>query len=168
MLIDITLEQALETLCDTKIILHEILIPSHCKNANSPYKPEYEWLFMYERKLAAFLETWTAHLRNELIGDKGILCEALSNAFCHGHKKDPLLPIDVYVFLGENGLLVRIKDTGPGFNLDDVKDQYTKGKTYFHLAGNGLRQMIRSSDFQIFYTDNGTGFNLMYLFVLDK
>lgn len=164
MLIDMTLDQGCDTIGHGRIILEETLVPFQCKNINSPYKPEYEWLFAYERKLAAFLETWTAHLRNELIGERGVLCEALSNAFCHGHKKDPHLPIDVSVFLGEKGLIVRIKDTGPGFNPNTVKEQFSKGKTYFHLAGNGIRQMIESPDFHIFYTDNGTGFNLMYLF----
>lgn len=164
MLIHIPLERGLDIIDQPRIILEEAMIPKECKNPNSPYKPEYEWLFMYERRLAGVIEPWTAHLRNKLIGEKGILCEALSNAFCHGHKKDPLVPIDVCVYLGKKGLIVRIKDTGPGFNLSQVKEQFAKGKTYFHMAGNGLRQMIESPDFHIFFTDQGTGFNLMYLF----
>ena len=165
MLIDITLGEGLSTVCNARLVLEETLIPSCCtNNGNSPYRPEYEWLFICERKLSGFLEPWTAHLRKELIGENGILCEALSNAFCHGHKKDPMIPIVVHVFLGEKGLIVRIKDQGRGFDIKKVKEQYSCGKVYFHMAGNGLRQMTMSSDFFIFYTDGGSGFNLLYLF----
>ena len=55
---------------------------------NSCYQPEYDWLFQYERQIAAFLAPWLRAYRYELIGEKGILCEALSNAFSHGHRKD--------------------------------------------------------------------------------
>lgn len=162
---DINLDKGLISILNARVIFTETIIPSACsKNSNSIYKPEYEWLFTYERILAGILDPWMAHLRFELIGDKGILCEALSNAFCHGHKKDPTRPIELNVFLGEKGLIIRIKDTGSGFEIDKVMDQYVKGKAYFHMAGNGLKRMIDSSDFHIFFSDNGSGFNLMYLF----
>lgn len=165
MLTDIDLECGLSRINEAEIIFRETIIPSVCgHNPNSTYKPEYDWLFTYERILAGVLETWLSHLRFELIGEKGILCEALSNAFCHGHKKDPSRPIELCVYLGGEGLIVRVKDSGQGFNLDKVRDQYSKGKAYFHLSGNGLKRMIDSPDFHIFFTDKGTGFNLMYLF----
>jgi hypothetical protein len=122
MLTDATLEQGLGMIGRAKLVLKETVIPSHyTNNGNSPYRPEYEWLYLYERKLAVFLKPWMASLRSALIGENGVLSEALSNAFCHGHKKDPLIPIDISVFLGRQGLIISIKDTGPGFDIRDRK-----------------------------------------------
>lgn len=165
MLTDLTLEDGLSRIRNPQILFRETLVPSACgKNPNSTYRPEYDWLFTYERILAGILEPWTAHLRYDLIGEKGVLCEALSNAFCHGHKKDSSKPIVLSIYLGDRGLIVRVKDEGAGFDLRQVEEQFVRGKSYFHLAGNGLRLMIHSPHFQIFFTDGGTGFNLMYLF----
>lgn len=165
MLTDIALKEGFARIQNARILFSEVLIPSACgKNPNSTYRTEYDWLFTYERILAGVLEPWTAHLRYELIGEKGILCEALSNAFCHGHKKDPLKPIQLSIYLGDRGLIVRIMDDGPGFDLKEVKERFTRGKSYFHLAGNGFRLMIQNPHFQIFFTDGGSAFNLMYLF----
>lgn len=165
MLTDLTLEQGLSQIGGAQILFCETLVPSSCRpNPNSTYRPEYDWLFTYERILAGILEPYTAHLRFELIGDTGVLCEALSNAYCHGHKKDPAKPIDLTVYLGDKGLIVRVTDSGPGFDLETVKDRFSKGKSYFHLAGNGLKRMIHSPHFRIFFTDGGRSFNLMYMF----
>ncbi len=67
----------------------------------------YGWLFWYERKLARFLEPWLKEFRQEIIGEKGIICEALSNAYCHGHRKDPAKVIKVNVLMGEHGLIIQ-------------------------------------------------------------
>jgi hypothetical protein len=165
MLKDLTFEDGLNRIGVSRILFEETLVPSSCgKNPNSTYRPGYDWLFTYERILAGVLEPWTAHLRYELIGEKGVLCEALSNAFCHGHRKNPEKPIELKIFLGIKGLIVRIKDSGDGFDLRRVTEEFKKGKSYFHLSGNGLKRMIHSEDFHIFFTDSGACFNLMYLF----
>ncbi len=165
MLTDITLQDGLCRIQNPRLLFSEDLIPSACgRNLNSTYRPGYDWLFTYERKLAGILEPWTAHLRYELIGEKGLLCEALSNAFCHGHKKDPAKPIHLSVYLGDKGLIVRVRDNGRGFDLKAVTERFSLGKSYYHLAGNGLRLMILNPHFQIFFTDKGAGFNLMVLF----
>lgn len=165
MLTDMDLSLGLSSVSGAEIIYRETIIPSACaRNPNSVYRPEYDWLFTHERILASVLEPWMPHLRFELIGQKGILCEALSNAFCHGHRKDPSLPIELCVYLGEKGLIVRIKDSGKGFDLDLIRDKYEKGRAYYHVAGNGLRLMIDSENFHVFFTDQGTAFNLLYYF----
>jgi len=164
MLIKLSIYEGLTQISRPELILDETVIPSRCTpNPNSPYKANYEWLFEYERKLCRFLKPWMSHLRYELIGDKGVLCEALSNAFSHAHGKDPDKLITVRVYKGEQGLLIRIKDCGNGFDVQFVIKQYAKGKTYYHTAGNGLHNMV-ISPFDIFYTDNGAAFNLLYLF----
>jgi anti-sigma regulatory factor (Ser/Thr protein kinase) len=102
--------------------------------------------------------------RYELIGSKGLLCEALSNAFAHGNRKDPHLPIGVTIHQGTRGVVVRIKDSGKGFDIDGVLEEYSQGKSYYHTAGNGLRLMISSTVFHVFYTEGGTAFHLLHTF----
>lgn len=170
MLIKLSIYEGLSQISYPELVLDETVIPSQCPpNPNSPYTPDYEWLFGYERKLCNFLNPWMANFRYELIGEKGILCEALSNAFSHAHQKDPTIPIIIRVYEGRKGLLIRIKDCGKGFNVDDIIEGYVKGKIYYHTAGNGIKNIMNSS-FTIFYTDRGTAFNLLYFFgsFLDK
>lgn len=131
---------------------------------DSHYRPEYDWLFRYERQIAAFLKPWLGHHRYELIGEKGILCEALSNAFCHGHGKDPQQPIYVRVVEGDQGLIIQIQDCGPGFDVEKIFSSYRSGKSYYVTAGNGIRLMAESQHFGVYYNARGNTFHLLYLF----
>ena len=165
MLISITLDEALKTVERPELVKKDVVIPGRFSSAShSPYRPGYDWLFVYERKLARFLEPWLKQFRYELIGEKGILCEALSNAYYHGHAKDPMLPIEVRVYVGARGLIVRIEDSGNGFSVKSIYEKYEKGKAYFYTAGNGMRSMITSKNFGVFYDKKGSAFHLLYLF----
>lgn len=165
MLFKISLGEAFRKIKKPELILEDVIIPKDCPFvSNSPYRQGYDWLFKYERRLARFLEAWLKKHRHELIGEKGILCEALSNAYYHGHKKNPLLPIEVKVYSGELGLIVQIKDKGTGFVVENIRKNYKKSKNYFHLAGNGLRLSICSKRFGVFYNTRGNVFHLVYLF----
>lgn len=165
MLLNITPADALDLVVAPKQVRKDRVIPAQFPHSpNSPYQREYEWLFTYERQLVAFLERWLKPYRYELIGEKGILCEALSNAFCHGHDKNPEKTIVVRVLLGEKGLIVQIKDSGPGFDARTVYRQYHSRKQYWMTAGNGLRQMAQSSNFGVFHDRTGTISHLVHLF----
>jgi anti-sigma regulatory factor (Ser/Thr protein kinase) len=171
MLLSITPEQALELIASPRQILKDRIVPADFPHSpDSPYRPGYDWLFSYERQIAAFLEKWLKPYRYELIGENGILCEALSNAFFHGHAKDPEKPIVVRVILGKQGLIVQIKDTGSGFDVQAVYGRYQTQKKYYSKAGNGIRLMARSSSFGVLHDTTGTIFFLVYLFdnTLDK
>lgn len=163
MLIHLSFEQGLARIENHGVIHAETLVPAKCPtNPNSPYRAEYEWLFGVERTLARILSPWLETHRHELIGNQGLLCEALSNAFAHGNRKDPHRPIGIVIHKGRKGVVVRIKDSGDGFDVDGVMEEYSRGKAYYHTAGNGLRLMISSTVFQVFYTDAGTAFHLLY------
>lgn len=162
------LKKALDAIKKPRLVLNETIVPAKCPPArNSTYRAGYDWLYWYERRLARFLEPWLKTFRHELIGEKGILCEAMSNAFCHAHKKEPSLGIRVRVFLGEKGLLIQIKDRGCGFDVEKSIEQYIRGKTYYHIAGNGMKSMFESENFSIFYDESGTRFHLLRIFDFD-
>lgn len=165
MLLTIDLPRAEALIEVPRVVREDRIVPVDFPEfPDSPYRVGYDWLFIYERRIARFLEKWLRPYRYELIGQKGILCEALSNAFSHGHSKDPHLPIFVKVVLGKQGLIVRIKDSGRGFNVGEVYQRYCKNEKYFYTAGNGLRLMSQSNHFGIFYNCAGTDFHLLYFF----
>ena len=165
MLLSMTPEEALHLIRSPRQILKERIVPAEFPRVpDSPYLPGYDWLYNYERRIAAFLEKWLRNHRYELIGEKGILCEALSNAFCHGHEKDPSKPILLRVLLGEQGLIVQIKDSGPGFDVQGTYRRYHTKKKYYSTAGNGIRLMDQSSNFGVLHDATGTVFILVHLF----
>jgi anti-sigma regulatory factor (Ser/Thr protein kinase) len=157
--------KALQSIGSPRPIHEDIVVPAEFPACpDSYYRPEYDWLSRYERRIAAFLERWLRPYRYELIGEKGILCEALSNAFCHGHAKDPQQPIYVRVVEGDQGLIVQIQDSGPGFDVEKIFGNYRNGESYYITAGNGIRLMAESERFGIYYNDRGTTFHMLYMF----
>ncbi|MFO8057978.1 MAG: ATP-binding protein [bacterium] len=165
MLVEMNLNKALEALEGPEIIFEKTVVPreepapGHC-----PYLPEYDWMFLFERNLARKLDKWLEEHRRELVGASGLLSEALSNAYCHGNRRDPAKPIHISVLKSHKGLLVRIKDAGAGFNFPETFHKLQKGGNYYKLAGNGIKRMISSEVFAVFYTEGGRSFNLLYLF----
>jgi anti-sigma regulatory factor (Ser/Thr protein kinase) len=165
MLLLIDPAQALRLIDSPRLAREDAVVPEQFpEHADSPYQPEYGWLFIYERRIASFLEAWLRPFRYELIGGKGLLCEALSNAFCHGHHKDPRKPITVRVWVGNLGLIVQIQDCGPGFDVQGVYQRFLGNRDYYSTAGNGLRLMARSQRFGVFYDPTGRRFHLLYFF----
>lgn len=132
--------------------------------ANSPYRAGYDWLYIAEQYVMQSLDTWGRPLRFELIGDTGVLSEALSNAFCHGHQKHPDLSIAIQVFLGKKGLLISVTDQGPGFDVQDILSRVAQGKPYYQIAGNGMTRLRDSVNFKIFYDHEGRRCNICHLF----
>jgi len=93
--------------------------------------------------------------------------KALSNAFYHGHQKNPSKAIHLRVLLGQKGLMIEIRDQGSGFNSEEVYVSFQNKKPYFDSAGNGIRLMAASSWFGIFHHAGGTAFYMLYLFKAD-
>lgn len=165
MLLAISPSEAREWIREPELIREDRIIPGDFPAApNSPYAENYDWLFIYERRIAAFLEPWLKRFRYELIGHKGILCEALSNAFFHAHQKDSGKPIVVRVLLGKAGLMVDVEDCGPGFPVQNVYNRFCEKKCYFSSAGNGTRLMAENPNFGVFHSASGRIFHLLHLF----
>ncbi|MEJ2641173.1 MAG: ATP-binding protein [Desulfosarcinaceae bacterium] len=169
MILSISPEALLESLVNPRPVYTENIVPGRMPHSShNPYRPGYEWLFVYERQLAKILRPWMTAFRHPVIGDGGLigegglLCEALSNAFYYGHGKDPQIALGVRVWVGEAGLVVGIQDQGPGFDVAEVMHQFQKGEAYFHTAGNGLRAMATSRRFAVAYNAKGTCWYLLY------
>lgn len=101
---------------------------------------------------------------SELIGEKSLLHEAMSNSFCHAHHRNTLKPINVRFLSGSQGFIIRVSDGGKGFNVQKVYKHHRKKRRYLNSAGNGIRLMAESPQYGVFYNNQGTAFHLIYLF----
>ncbi len=165
MLLNLTPAQALEVIESLETIREDRVVPGHFRPCpDSPYGSGYDWVYRYECKIGPLLEPLLKPYHNELLGEKGLLREALSNAFCHGHHKDPLKPITVNIMLGRIGMIMCIVDGGKGFNVQRVYKHYARKKRYFTPIGNGIRLMASTPHFGTFYSQKGAAINLLYLF----
>jgi hypothetical protein len=165
MLLNLTIDEASDFIKSAEIIKKDQVIPGHFRPCpESPYQPGYDWLYRYEQTMAQFLESKLKSNPTELIGEKGLLHEALSNAFCHGHHHDRLTPITVSVLQGDKGFIIQIADRGKGFNLQKVYKHYRKKRRYLTTVGNGIRQMAETHRFGVFYNPKGNQVHLLCLF----
>ena len=165
MLIDMRPDEALDMIENAASVFEHKVVPRNGPRAgHSPYLPEYDWMFLFERKLMKFLDRRIEEHRRELVGPSGLLSEALSNSYCHGNRRDPDLPIYINVFKGDKGLLIKIEDSGDGFNYEETLSKLERGGNYYKLSGNGTKRMMASENFAVFYGESGRTFYLLYLF----
>jgi hypothetical protein len=164
-LIEMSYDGALDLIGEHTVVLRERVVPAEVERlSHCPYRPEYGWLFTLERRVGRILDQWLSGHRRELIGPGGLLSEALSNAYCHGHRRDAAKPMWIRIVVGGDGVLIRIKDSGSGFDYREVARGVIHKRTYFHNAGRGLMRAVTAEHFAVFYTDGGQAFNLFHLY----
>jgi hypothetical protein len=165
MLLDLSIDQACDFLESTEIIREDQVIPGHFRPCpESPYGTGYDWLYRYEHKIAAFLQSRLQSLPSDLIGAKSLLHQAMSNAYCHAHHRNMLKPIIVRFISGDQGFMIRVTDCGKGFNVQKTYKHYRKKRRYLTSVGNGIRLMAAAPQYGVFYNQKGTAFHLIYLF----
>ena len=153
---EMTIEMVLERISPWKLILSWSIVPKEFDTVkHSPYRPGYDWLFTVERKLFRLIEPRILEIDDGLIGPGGVLSEGLSNAYCHGHNRNPSLPIKLDVYDGSVGIVITITDTGMGFDWKNTLDEMVRGKMFFHCAGNGFRIMNKIQHVKINYDNRG-------------
>lgn len=165
MLLNLTIDEASDFIDSAEKIKEDQVIPGHFRPCpESPYQTGYDWLYRYEQTMAQFLEPKLKSQPDDLIGEKSLLHEALSNAFDHAHHHDRLRPITVSVLLGDKGFIIQVADCGKGFNLQKVYKHYRKKRRYLTTVGNGIRRMAETHQYGVFYNPKGTQVHLLYLF----
>lgn len=82
------------------------------------------------------------------------MTEAVSNAILHGNKEVRNKPVEVYTRATENGLSIRIKDQGTGFNYKSLPDPTTP-HTIEQEGGRGIL-LIRELCDEFAFLDEGT------------
>jgi anti-sigma regulatory factor (Ser/Thr protein kinase) len=162
-LIESRFEESLNALGEPSAMVTDEVVPERepTPSTNS-YRSEYAWQFGYERTLLRRARNWVEAQRHELIGAKGLLSEALSNAYAHGNGKDARMPICVDLFVGSHGYLFRVTQSGEGFDVARLLEQYRRQAHYFQFAGNGLRRFDESRSFKVFFSPAGKSIHLWF------
>ena len=132
---------------------------------NNRYSPRYAWMFSYEKRLKYRIEELLGRplgeLERHMFGSDGAFSEGLSNAFVHGHRRDPKRPLEIRCAVGRRGLAFSIRDQGPGFDVARQLELVRRGAAHYHFAGNGMRVLAESTTILASYEDGGGRLNLM-------
>lgn len=131
------------------------------------YTLDYAWMYSFEKQLKYRIQRLlgrklTVRQAKILFGPGGVVSEAISNAFVHGHKKSRFIPIRVWATVSKMGLGFSITDKGPGFDIAEVQQTYSNGKRFFNIAGNGFSLFHQSRDFSVCYQTRGTELCIFY------
>lgn len=142
------------------------VVPSEVDEiGHNRYSPRYAWMFSYEKSLKYRLEQVLGvplgNLERQLFGADGVLSEALSNAFVHGHRRNPELPIEVEVAVGSRALLLVVRDGGDGFDHRLAVARFHAGRAFYHVAGNGLRALLECQTAEVAWSDGGRTLHLL-------
>ncbi len=163
MLVDIELDSALRSLVEPHVKLKDQVIPTlQPALPTNCYRSEYAWQHSYERSLMKRARDWIGGQRDELIGASGLLSETLSNAYVHGNQRDPCRPITVELFVGQRGYLLRVAQSGLGFDYREVVGRYRRRAHYYNIGGNGIRKLDTNQYFCAFFGDDGRAVHLWY------
>ena len=162
MIVQMDLAEALREIEASVATAEHIVVPASVEPpSHNPYRPEYAWQFAFERRLLRTHREQLERYRDQLIGNGGLLSESLSNAYVHGNQRDISLPIVVTLFAGKGGYLLRVANSGKGFDVDGTLARFRSNVRYFHVAGSGLRHLASSAQFEAFFSTDGRAVHLL-------
>ncbi len=157
-----TICEGLVPVCDE---WYEEVIPREVELlTDTQYAPQYSWMFSYEKRLKYRIEKAIGHrlgaLERELFGPDGAFSESLSNAFVHGHKRDPNQTIKVRCTVSSKGIAFSISDQGCGFDVRQIVGAAENGSTYASFGGNGMRALCRREAIVASFCNEGRTVNI--------
>jgi anti-sigma regulatory factor (Ser/Thr protein kinase) len=90
----------------------------------------------------------------------GAVLLAMENSFTHGHQLQEYLPISLKLFAGNNGCVVRICDSGAGFDYPEMYRRVRDGERILKTRGGMGTAIFLFRGFEISYEGKGNIFNL--------
>ena len=66
------------------------------------------------------------------------------------------------MFSGQKGIVVRIRDSGTGFDYEGVVKKFRNREKYFRYKGVGFQNFMSSKEFSVAFEGNGSIVNIMY------
>lgn len=135
------------------IIPSEIYIPENLDTRQfTVVNPKFNWLFAFLMDVEDQLSGHKEAIHNLLNSNALILI--LENAFGWGNKHDPNRPIQFAIYVGNKGVIIRVEDSGKGFDATKVIHKYDEhdfgDAGEFENTGYGMR-FLAQSDFDIIY-----------------
>jgi anti-sigma regulatory factor (Ser/Thr protein kinase) len=165
-LINATLEQMLEEIKSAELFREDRIVPSQLEGTKT-------------RAHARFLENSTyAHevllpisKAEEEFDDEPTpwptrlylaIHAAIENAMMRGNGDDISLPIFIKYFVGQEGIVVQIKDSGPGFDFEAIQQKYLSRSPFAQGGGIGFRSYNGIPNLSVSFENGGNTINLMY------
>lgn len=87
---------------------------------------------------------WQGFTRPDLLGMRIAVEEAIANAIRHGHRDNPSKTVQVSYQVRPDGVVVEVRDEGPGFNPSAVPEPESDGLG--SQPGRGLQLMRRHTN----------------------
>jgi len=88
--------------------------------------------------LQAPCKDYISDLADSLGANAHAVEEAIFNAFGRGNNNQGDLPVSIAVLEGPDGYILRITDSGKGFDYEDVYNQRVNGQRYWQNMGFGF------------------------------
>ena len=146
---DHSLEQMLDMI-EFKEMIHEGIIKDE--------------LYMdYRNRLYELILEQGKPYANHLFRSGRIVGLGLENAYAHGNKGDESLPISIKVFEGIKGLVVRIRDSGEGFDFKKTQKKFENEEKYYNGFGGGFKR-YNQKEYLVSFENKGTTINILYFF----
>lgn len=158
---DLSIDSLLRRLAPVRAEWRDRVVPDEVEILEHfEYRPGYAWMYSYEkelkRRIESALDRPLGSFERALFGTGGCLSEGLSNAWAHGHQRNGRLAIGVQTIVSRRGLAFAVRDQGPGFDVEAVLAQASRGsRGFYHFAGNGLRTLIARPDLSFTFGDGG-------------
>ncbi|HII15074.1 MAG TPA: ATP-binding protein [Nanoarchaeota archaeon] len=148
--VDKTLEDMLREIHVTNTLRYDVIVPAmdpRCPKEFAPpvkydHVPSPQEVGLGRRLWAIVSKHYNGDLRvmdriRARRGENAVLAEAspdmspiamaLENAFYHGNRENPELPVQFMAFEGETGIVASVKDSGAGFDFRNVIEKARAG-----------------------------------------
>ena len=93
---------------------------------------------------------------------KDAVCLAIENVYVRAHRFEAR-SYSVKAFRGKRGVIVRIRDSGEGFDYENTKKMMINHEKYFQGLGAGFMTFHYLKD-EVSFENGGTTINLVYKF----
>ncbi len=164
MQVDLTLEQMLETIESPELVYGRIVgfgpFESIAQKRGLDMEQAEEYTDSFEDTARDILMILTELFGySESLTYQNLFMEYYYNAFCHGSKFNPNLPVTVYAYSGNSGAVISISDDGEGFDVKTVidKHEFENGGIGFNILSQ-LKEKVYWN-----YENNGSTWHFMFL-----
>ncbi len=97
------------------------------------------------------------------VSDPGAILGAIGNALKRGNRGNPNKSLGIEKYVGKYGVVVRVQDTGDGFDYREIDRKCNAGERYFERGGKGWRAYLKPNVL-VAFAQEGKEINLYYPF----
>src|SRR3989338_5603381 len=141
-LVEKSLDQMMDEISFTYVALAESWIPernpeSYCVRNVPEYGVYVNLSPRYLERILTAIPSETEIVPDHLL--RTVVAQVMENSLTRSHNTDLSLPISVKILAGENGCIIRIRDSGNGFDHQQALQQLrTGGSPQYQGTGMGL------------------------------